>query len=139
MFPALSILAPFAKTHVLKIVGIIGVMLIIGFAYYQYKANIRLRIENYDLRGTVIEVQARLETVKKQSEQITVINGQLVQKERELNQALFDLAQKFNKNGRSFEELARRKPGLIAPIINRASDDINRCIELTTMGEPCEY
>ena len=89
-------------------------MLIIGFAYYQYKANIRLQAENYNLQATVVETQARLDTVIKQAEEIGVINNTLVLRERELHQTLFDLSHKFTKGGRNFENLSRMKPGLMA-------------------------
>ena len=137
MFPALPFLVPFFKTNVLKIVGVIGIVLIIGFGYYQYKSNIKLQAQNYNLQATVVETQARLDTVNLQAEKIAGINQEMVKHERRLSKALFDLSHKFNKNGRDFEMLARRKPGLIAPIINRATRETFDCIELITLGEEC--
>lgn len=137
MLPFLPFIVPFFKTNVLKIVGVLGVVLIIGFGYYQYKSNIKLQAQNYNLQATVVQTQARMDTILADAEKIVTINAGLVKNERELNQALFDLTHKFSKNGRDFKNLARRKPGLIAPIINKATKETFRCIEKTTMGEEC--
>lgn len=137
MFPLLPLALPFFKTNILKIVGVLGVVLIIGFGYYQYKSNIKLQAQNYNLQATVVETQFRMDTILSQAEKIVEVNAKLMKNERELNQSLFDLSHKFNKNGRDFENLARRKPGLIQPIINNATRDTFRCIEKTTMGEEC--
>ena len=137
MFPALSFLTPLAKTNVLKIVGVLGIVLILGFGYYQYKNNIKLQAQNYNLQATVVETQVRLDTVRDQANNIARLNNNMVQRERQLNKALFDLSHKFNKNGRNFEKLARRKPGLIAPIINKATRATYDCFELITLDEEC--
>lgn len=139
MFPAIPFLVSgFFRKNALKIVGLVGVVLIIGFAYYQYQNNIKLQAENYNLQATVFETKARLNTVVEQAGQISKINNDMIQKERALTESLFELSHKFTKNGRDFENLARRKPGLIEPIINNATDEMLRCIEQTTVGKECE-
>lgn len=138
MFPPLFILKGFLRRHAMKFIGGAIVLVMVLGLYFMYKQNIKLEAENLNLEATVKEKQVQLESVIQQAEIMAEINHRLTAKERELNESLFQLSHKFNKNGRNFEKLAQEKPGLIAPIINKASQETLNCIELITLGKECE-
>lgn len=138
MFPALPLLmANFFRKNALKIAGVVGILLLIGFAYFQYKSNIKLQAQNLNLQATVFETRARMDTVIEQADHISKINADMIEKERALSDALFGLTNKFAKDGRDFRNLVRQKPGLVEPIINNATRETLRCVEATSRGQPC--
>jgi hypothetical protein len=52
-----------------------------------------------------------------------------------LREDLQNLDKRFNKNNRDIGKLAIKKPGLVEPIINGASERAKRCVEIAS-GSP---
>lgn len=111
-----------------------GVLILLGFLYFQYTQNV---IQNLKNNNVLLE-----NSVEKQQETINQINSDF-SKYKEINETINDnriknekqvqdLYKKFNKSGRNFEELLRKKPQLLENIINRASGEMIECYEYHT-------
>lgn len=126
----------------LKIAGIVFVvMLVITGTFYWYYTDTQARMavlhENNARLETAVAISEETVSVLQQSNQqkdatITETNERLASARRE-NQELRD---KLSEHELGY--LASEKPGLVEPIINRATDKVNRCFELLTGAELTE-
>ena len=113
-----------------------------GVAYvYKLKADNAILKENQiKLEEAVNEQQQVIAQQKQDFESILQANKELNELNASLNKEVKALDDKFNKTNasgkkRDIGDLANAKPKLIEKIINRATDNANRCIEIA-MGSP---
>lgn len=113
-----------------------------GVAYvYKLKADNAILKENQiKLEEAVNEQQQVIAQQKQDFESILQANKELNELTASLQKDLDVLDDKFNKTNasgkkRDIGDLANAKPKLIEKIINRATDNANRCIEIA-MGSP---
>ena len=113
-----------------------------GVAYvYKLKADNAILKENQiKLEEAVNEQQQVIAQQKQDFESILQANKELNELNASLNKEVKALEDKFNKTNasgkkRDIGDLANTKPKLIEKIINRATDNANRCIEIA-MGSP---
>jgi len=113
-----------------------------GVAYvYKLKADNAILKENQiKLEEAVNEQQQVIAQQKQDFESILQANKELNQLNATLNEEVKRLDDKFNKTNasgkkRDIGDLANTKPGLIEKIINRATENANRCVEIA-MGSP---
>lgn len=113
-----------------------------GVAYvYKLKADNAILKENQiKLEEAVNEQQQVIAQQKQDFESILQANKELNELNASLNKEVEALDDKFNKTNasgkkRDIGDLANTKPKLIEKIINRATDNANRCIEIA-MGSP---
>ena len=113
-----------------------------GVAYvYKLKADNAILKENQiKLEEAVNEQQQVIAQQKQDFESILQVNKELNELSASLQKDLDVLDDKFNKTNasgkkRDIGDLANTKPGLIEKIINRATINANRCVEIA-MGSP---
>lgn len=113
-----------------------------GVAYvYKLKADNAILKENQiKLEEAVNEQQQVIAQQKQDFESILQANKELNELNASLDKEVKALDDKFNKTNasgkkRDIGDLANAKPKLIEKIINRATDNANRCIEIA-MGSP---
>ena len=113
-----------------------------GVAYvYKLKADNAILKENQiKLEEAVNEQQQVIAQQKQDFESILQANKELNELNATLNEEVKRLDDKFNKTNasgkkRDIGDLANTKPGLIEKIINRATENANRCVEIA-MGSP---
>jgi len=113
-----------------------------GVAYvYKLKADNAILKENQiKLEEAVNEQQQVIAQQKQDFESILQANKELNKLNETLNEEVKRLDDKFNKTNasgkkRDIGDLANTKPGLIEKIINRATENANRCVEIA-MGSP---
>jgi len=113
-----------------------------GVAYvYKLKADNAILKENQiKLEEAVNEQQQVIAQQKQDFESILQANKELNKLNATLNEEVKRLDDKFNKTNasgkkRDIGDLANTKPGLIEKIINRATENANRCVEIA-MGSP---
>lgn len=113
-----------------------------GVAYvYKLKADNAILKENQiKLEEAVNEQQQVIAQQKQDFESILKANKELNELNATLNEEVKRLDDKFNKTNasgkkRDIGDLANAKPGLIEKIINRATENANRCVEIA-MGSP---
>ena len=113
-----------------------------GVAYvYKLKADNAILKENQiKLEEAVNEQQQVIAQQKQDFESILQANKELNKLNATLNEEVKRLDDKFNKTNasgkkRDIGDLANTKPKLIEKIINRATINANRCVEIA-MGSP---
>ena len=113
-----------------------------GVAYvYKLKADNAILKENQiKLEEAVNEQQQVIAQQKQDFESILEANKELNKLNASLNEEVKRLDDKFNKTNasgkkRDIGDLANTKPKLIEKIINRATINANRCVEIA-MGSP---
>ena len=113
-----------------------------GVAYvYKLKADNAILKENQiKLEEAVNEQQQVIAQQKQDFESILQANKELNKLNASLNEEVKRLDDKFNKTNasgkkRDIGDLANTKPKLIEKIINRATINANRCVEIA-MGSP---
>jgi len=129
-------------TFKLVMVGIM-VSSLAGAGLYVMKLrsdNAILKANQIKLEEAVSSQQEVIAQQKQDYEAILKANNELNEKSKVLEKELSNLDDKFNKinssgNKRDIGDLANRKPGLIEKIINNASDNALRCVEIV-MGAP---
>lgn len=136
---ASSFIGGFLKNNLLKLVMGLGVVLILGTAFFYYnwsqKEINNLRENNAKLENA-IDVQKRtIENLQLDIENFKIISKNLAERNRKYIQDLSDLKEKFHKNGRDFGKIAKEKPGLVGRIINDATKKEMDCIEELSRGE----
>ncbi len=125
--------------------GVIKYVLILsivaGGIGYVYK----LRADNAILKANAIKMEMAYEvqqkTIEKQKEdfeEILKANKQMNILVQNLKEDLQSLDKRFNKKGRDIGQLAVKKPGLVEPIINGATERAKRCVELASGAEHTE-
>lgn len=122
---------------ILIVVGVLA-----GGVYYVSNMKAALAISeqnNQKLTDAVAEQQAVLEQKTKEIATIQKLNKELNAQAQQLQKDIDDLNTKFNvsANGtsRDFGDITRAKPGLINKIIDKATDNVNRCFEIAS-GAP---
>ena len=116
--------------------ALIALMIVSGlffgyFKYSQYKFEV-YQSEISSLKVSNDALKNQVDTMKVDFAKIRDINNTLVAQERENNKALEDLRVKLNK----LEGATAGKPGLVEKIVNKASDERNRCFALATGAKP---
>lgn len=106
-----------------------------GYLYVQklQKDNAILKTNQVKLEGAV---EKNEKVIKQQNEDFTKVRETLtkVQEQKDALQGdKDDLAKKLQRH--DLGQLAYNKPGLVVKIINKASDNANRCVEIAT-GSP---
>ena len=133
----------FGASGTIKAVTSLVIVLVIGFGLWyvtNLKANLAISQANEQkLKDAAKEQSQYIETLKQDFEQIQSINQDIVENNAKLDKQIKELKTKFNqsKNGnpRDFGVLAIAKPRPIERIINRASNNVNRCFEIVS-GSP---
>jgi len=106
-----------------------------GYAYLQklQKDNAILKINTTKLEGAVSQNEQVIKQQTKDFEQVRTTLS-TVQKQKDALQGDKDsLSKKLQRH--DLGQLAYNKPGLVVKIINKASNNANRCIEIAT-GSP---
>lgn len=113
---------------------VMGVLMAVSVVYFKYSQN---TIKN--LQSQVVLLKVSLETEKKHVKQlesdiilIQKITQDLTSVERKNSKIENDLARKLLK----LESVAKAKPQLVENLINNASKERNRCLELSTGSKP---
>jgi hypothetical protein len=130
------------STFKLVMVGIL-VSSLAGAGLYVMKLrsdNAILKANQIKLEEAVSSQQQVIEQQKKDYESIIQANNELNDKAKVLEQELENLDNKFNKTNasgkkRDIGDLAEQRPGLVERVINNASDNALRCVEIA-MGSP---
>ena len=91
------------------------------------------------LKSAISEQKLTISQLQEDVKDIKLINNDLISVIEEQQHEIDNLDEKFNTraNGtsRDFGDISRAKPGLINKIINRATNNVNRCTELATGAE----
>jgi len=130
------------STFKLVMVGIL-VSSLAGAGLYVMKLrsdNAILKANQIKLEEAVSSQQQVIEQQKKDYESIIQANNELNDKAKVLEQELENLDNKFNKTNasgkkRDIGDLAEQRPSLVERVINNASDNALRCVEIA-MGSP---
>lgn len=133
----------FGASGTIKAVAVLVIVLVIGFGLWyvtNLKANLAISQANEQKLKDAAEVQSQyIETLKQDFAKIQSINADIVENNARLDKQVKELKNKFNqsKNGnpRDFGVLAIAKPRPIEKIINKASNNVNRCFEIVS-GSP---
>lgn len=113
-------------------------MLAMSGAFYWYYNDTQERLSVLNRNN------AKLETAVAISEEtVSTLQSDFARANQELTQVNQSLAQSRRDNSQLREKLsehelgylAEQKPGLVEPIINRATENVNRCFELLTGAE----
>ena len=92
-----------------------------------------LKENELKLNDAIAEQQAVIVEKQRQAEQVQVANNALRAETDRLSKEKGNLAKKLGRH--ELDILAQNKPGLVARVINRASDNALRCFEVLT-GAP---
>jgi hypothetical protein len=95
-----------------------------------------LKENELKLNDAIAEQQAVIVEKQRQAEQIQTANAALRTETSRLNSEKKNLAKKLGRH--ELDILAQNKPGLVARVINRASDNALRCFEVLT-GSPLTH
>ncbi len=122
--------------------GVIKYVLILSIVAGGFGYVMKLRADNATLKANAIKMEMAYEvqekTIAKQKEDFEAIleaNKQMNILVQNLREDLQNLDKRFNKNNRDIGKLAIKKPGLVEPIINGASERAKRCVEIAS-GSP---
>jgi len=128
-----------------RIVVAIGSFVILVFSFYVYYTISQNRIDTLTRQRD--ELERVVEQQKKAIEQIQKDYTQVIQSKDELTKQIQDtqtevqeLKEKLfreNLGKKPLEELATKKTTLIEKKINKAIEDVFRCLELLTQGGDC--
>lgn len=126
----------------LSILIVVGILAGGLFYVSNMKAALAQSEENSrKLQESVQQQQAVLEQKTKEIALIQNLNSKLNEQNQKLQADIDNLNERFNvsANGtsRDFGDITRAKPGLINKIIDRATDNVNRCFEIAS-GAPIE-
>lgn len=122
---------------------ILALVTIIGSGIYyvlDLRANIAIAEENArQYEESISNQQELISQQHRDIEQIKMVNSQLSQSVQNKQREIDYLNEKFNvsANGQSRDlgAITRAKPGLVEKIVNRATNNVNRCFELATGAE----
>ena len=95
-----------------------------------------LKENELKLNDAIAEQQAVIVEKQRQAEQIQTANAALRTETSRLSSEKNNLAKKLGRH--ELDILAQNKPGLVARVINRASDNALRCFEVLT-GSPLTH
>jgi len=136
----------FGVLSAIKYIVILLIVVAIGGGLWyisDLKANLAVAKQNEVKLQEGIEAQQRLiEGMQRDIESIQAANQALADQQRQAQQEIQNLTDKFNVNARGesrdFGALAAEKPRLIERLINRGTDNALRCLELATGAEHTE-
>jgi len=132
------------STAKLAIVGAIVISLVGAFWYVSgLRADLERSQQNVrTLEGAVEEQIQVIDQMQRDQRDILAARDEMRELVNEQRQEIDDLRSTFNEsaNGseRDFGEIARAKPGLVENIINQASAEALRCMEIASGAEPTE-
>jgi hypothetical protein len=117
------------------------IMLAGGASGYFYVQKLRadnelLKVNEIKLTSAVTEQQALIEQQKKEFEQIQSITKDLTAKNEALEADKKNLTNKLGRH--DLGNLAENKPGLVEKVINKATVNANRCLEIASGAELTE-
>ncbi len=117
------------------------IMLAGGASGYFYVQKLRadnqlLKANEIKLTSAVTEQQALIEQQKQEFEQIQSINKDLATKNDALEADKKNLTNKLGRH--DLGNLAENKPGLVEKVINKATENANRCLEIASGAELTE-
>lgn len=135
-----------ALTYVKLVLAGSACAIIAGFIWYMNHLESKLDDAQQDLvilQRNEIELREALETqgetlMTKELEHVAVVNlsndlrGVASAQAKEIKELNNRLNVKANGQSRDLGELARAKPAVVQGIVNRATDDVNRCFEILT-------
>lgn len=125
------------KSLILFVFGSYLAIAVGGYFYFNYtqnkidalnKNNVELLNNDEVQKETINNLE---DTLKKVQESNRILKEQSEKLTKDLN----DLSEIFNKNGRDFGKLAKRKPGLIEKRMNEATKKELECFEKITDPE----
>jgi hypothetical protein len=117
------------------------IMLAGGASGYFYVQKLRadnqlLKANEIKLTSAVTEQQALIEQQKQEFEQIQSINKDLATKNDALEADKKNLTDKLGRH--DLGNLAENKPGLVEKVINKETENANRCLEIASGAELTE-
>ena len=95
-----------------------------------------LKVNQIQLEGAVNEQQALIEQQKIDIAKVQNINKGLTAKNKQLAAAKKNLTDKLSRH--DLGNLAENKPGLVQKVINKATVNANRCLEIASGSELTE-
>ena len=109
-----------------------------GYFYVQkLQADLKLsEANNAKLENATSEQKQLITQMKKDFEQIQSINKKLEEQNDKLKQSEKSLSDKLGRH--DLGVLAENKPGLVEKILNNATDNANRCLEIASGAELTE-
>ena len=126
----------FGTFRLVMVIALIGSLA--GAGFYVNK----LRSDNAILKANQIKVESAVEDQKAVIQDQKISYEKILDANKKLNitistqkRELDDLNQRFNKNNRDIGKLAVDKTKIIEKIINKATDNSQRCFEILT-GSP---
>lgn len=125
---------------VLTIVMLVGISGGVAYVYKLKADNAILKENNAKLESAVESQQEVIAQQKEDFENILAANKELTKLSETLNKELEALDDKFNKTNasgkkRDIGDLANQRPSSVERVINRATANAQRCVEIAT-GSP---
>lgn len=135
----------FSKVKLLLVIGsIIAMVAAAGLWYYKdTQKRLATYATNQALVENALETQKTqtlnlLQDIRLMSETINELNADFVASRQKVQELENTFNKSSNGKDRDFTDLALRKPGLVEKIVNTATADTFRCIELLSGKEPTE-
>lgn len=126
---------------------LMGALALLGITFYIYYSFTSSKIEGLmgdiataqanelRFRDEIADLNANLDQIKDNFEQMQKANQELTQKARDADKAIKDLADKYT--GHDMDRLTLGKPGLIEKIINKGTKDVFK--EIGEVTNPDNY
>lgn len=124
--------------------GALAMVCLSFFLYYNYTSSkidalmgdiSRAVANEAKFRDEIAGLNANLEQIKGNFEQMQKANSELTQKARDADKAIKDLSSKYA--GHDMDRLTLGKPGLIEKIINKGTKDVFK--EISDLTDPDNY
>jgi predicted nucleic acid-binding Zn-ribbon protein len=124
--------------------GALAMVCLSFFLYYNYTSSkidalmgdiSRAVANEAKFRDEIAGLNANLEQIKGNFEQMQKANSELTQKARDADKAIKDLSNKYA--GHDMDRLTLGKPGLIEKIINKGTKDVFK--EISDLTDPDNY
>ena len=125
----------FGTFRLVMVIALIGSLAGAGFYVNKLSDNAILKANQIKLESAVEDQKAVIQDQKISYEKILDANKKLNITISTQKRELDDLNQRFNKNNRDIGKLAVDKTKIIEKIINKATDNSQRCFEILT-GSP---
>ena len=128
-----------------RIVVAIGSFVILVFSFYVYYTISQNRIDTLtrqrdELERVVDQQKKAIEQIQKDYTQVIQSKDELTKQIQDTQTEVQELKEKLfreNLGKKPLEELATKKTTLIEKRINKATEDVFRCLELLTQGGDC--
>lgn len=126
-------------TNIIK-TGLVILLVAVAFFYYNWsqKEIATLKTNTVLLEKSNEQQQNAIESLTKGVEQLKNSYNNLNEKSLEYQKEIAELKNVFNKDGRDFTELSKKKPQLIENIINKGTEKEFKCLESISKNEKCE-